>query len=130
MHAGVYVQEIQARSELGHDRLGREAVADGGRRRARGRVEAQHASARAGDLGVGGVARHERAQRRRAVGEGGDDRREDAAKNKRENTGYSRREAQISFRFFSSLCVGGSYLPMGSKKNMVPFGADIWRQLW
>ena len=31
--------EIQARSELGHDRLGREAVADRGRRRARGRVD-------------------------------------------------------------------------------------------
>ena len=74
------VHEFQARSELGHDRLGREAVADRGRRRARGRVEAQHGSARAGDFGVGGVARHERAQRRRAVGEGGDDRREDAAK--------------------------------------------------
>ena len=74
------VYEIQARSELGHDRLGREAVADRGRRRARGRVEAQHGAARAGDFGVGGVARHERAQRRRAVGEGVDDRRQDAAK--------------------------------------------------
>ena len=72
--------EIQARSELGHDRLGREAVADRGRRRARGRVEAQHGAARAGDFGVGGVARHERAQRRRAVGEGVDDRRQDARK--------------------------------------------------
>ena len=45
-----------------------------------GRVEAQHGAARAGDFGVGGVARHEGAQRRRAVGEGVDDRRQDAAK--------------------------------------------------
>ena len=76
----LFLHGIEARSELGHDRLGREAVADRGRRRARGRVEAQHGAARAGDFGVGGVARHERAQRRRSVGEGGDDRRQDAAK--------------------------------------------------
>ena len=76
----LFLHGLEARSELGHDRLGREAVADRGRRRARGRVEAQHGAARAGDFGVGGVARHERAQRRRAVGEGVDDRRQDAAK--------------------------------------------------
>ncbi len=55
----LFLHGLEARSELGHDRLGREAVADRGRRRARGRVEAQHGAARAGDFGVGGVALHE-----------------------------------------------------------------------
>ena len=40
----------------------------------------QHIALRHLALNVGGVARHERAQRRRAVGEGVDDRRQDAAK--------------------------------------------------
>ena len=59
----LFLHGLEARSELGHDRLGREAVADRGRRRARGRVEAQHGAARAGDFGVGGVARHTFLQR-------------------------------------------------------------------
>ena len=41
----LFLHGIEARSELGHDRLGREAVADRGRCRARGRVEAQHGAA-------------------------------------------------------------------------------------